>query len=285
MSSSPPTLKRAFEDFAPGEETPLADRLLSDAEIASFDQAYGAPGARADGAAGPWHVTALFMRMLFDGSLRDSLCLGSPGAERIDWPEPARAGDRLSGVSTVLDCRPLRSRPTMGIVRSRHRVTNQHGTVVLSIDLSALLSRRVPGPAEANSGDKPPSPAAPADDEAAVLLGTHRFSAEEITRFAAAYDPQAFHLDPAAAAATHFGALCASGWHTAAVHRRLRERHSATGDRQAGGSGHLAGARDLRWLRPVFAGDTLACYSGGASQARHWATNQAGETVFSYLSA
>ncbi len=48
-------------------------------------------------------------------------------------------------------------------------------------------------------------------------LGTHVFSADDIKRFAAQYDPQAFHMDEAAAAASHFGALCASGWHTVAV--------------------------------------------------------------------
>ncbi len=48
-------------------------------------------------------------------------------------------------------------------------------------------------------------------------LGSYTFTAEEIKRFAAKYDPQPFHMDEKAAAESHFGALCASGWHTAAV--------------------------------------------------------------------
>jgi hypothetical protein len=52
-------------------------------------------------------------------------------------------------------------------------------------------------------------------------LGSHTFTAEEIKAFAQKFDPQRFHVDEAAAAASHFGRLCASGWHTAAVYMRL----------------------------------------------------------------
>ena len=48
-------------------------------------------------------------------------------------------------------------------------------------------------------------------------MGAHIFLAEDIKRFAAKYDPQAFHLDEHAAKASVLGGLCASGWHTAGV--------------------------------------------------------------------
>ena len=48
-------------------------------------------------------------------------------------------------------------------------------------------------------------------------LGSHTFTAEEIVAFAAAYDPQPFHVDPEAAKTSLFGSLCASGWHTASI--------------------------------------------------------------------
>src|SRR5262249_56471374 len=51
--------------------------------------------------------------------------------------------------------------------------------------------------------------------------GRHPFTAEDIKAFAARFDPQPFHLDEAAAARSHFGRLCASGWHTACVWMRL----------------------------------------------------------------
>ena len=52
-------------------------------------------------------------------------------------------------------------------------------------------------------------------------IGRHIFTAEDIKGFAARFDPQPFHLDEAAAARSHFGRLCASGWHTACVWMRL----------------------------------------------------------------
>ena len=52
-------------------------------------------------------------------------------------------------------------------------------------------------------------------------LGRHTFTAEDIKAFARRFDPQPFHLDEAAAARSHFGALCASGWHTASMWMRL----------------------------------------------------------------
>ena len=61
-----------------------------------------------------------------------------------------------------------------------------------------------------------------------------------IKTFAAQYDPQAFHMDEAAAAKSHFGALCASGWHTVAVWMRLRVQYGRREDaeRAARGEAH-----------------------------------------------
>ena len=94
-------------------------------------------------------------------------------------------------------------------------------------------------------------------------FGSYAFTAEAIKQFAGAYDPQPFHLDEAAAAASLFGALTASGWHTTAVMMKLIA--AAGGPLPAGAAdgadcarlGPSPGFDDLRWLRPVFAGDTL----------------------------
>ena len=53
-------------------------------------------------------------------------------------------------------------------------------------------------------------------------VGRHTFNADEIKVFARRFDPQLFHLDEAVAERSHFGALCASGWHTAVVWMRGR---------------------------------------------------------------
>ena len=74
----------------------------------------------------------------------------------------------------------------------------------------------------------------------------------EIKAFAAAYDPQPFHLDDDAAQATLFGGLAASGWHTAAMTMRLLVDSGAP---FAGGI--IGGGGELSWPRPTRPGDIL----------------------------
>jgi acyl dehydratase len=83
--------------------------------------------------------------------------------------------------------------------------------------------------------------------------GRLRVDAAAIKVFAAAFDPQPFHLDEEAARASFFGGLSASGWHTAAVTMRLLVE---SGLRPAGG---IIGTRadELKWPRPVRPGDEL----------------------------
>ena len=87
-------------------------------------------------------------------------------------------------------------------------------------------------------------------------FGRYQVTREEVIEFAQKYDPQPFHLDDEAAAKTHFGRLAASGWHTTAMTMAMVVEN-LTATRQAGlGS---PGIDELRWLKPVFPGDTLRC--------------------------
>jgi acyl dehydratase len=89
-------------------------------------------------------------------------------------------------------------------------------------------------------------------------FGGYHVTREEVVAFAEKYDPQPFHLSDEAAAATHFGRLSASGWHTCAMVMRMIVDNLAQ-NRQAGlGS---PGVDELRWLKPVYPGDTLRCES------------------------
>lgn len=82
--------------------------------------------------------------------------------------------------------------------------------------------------------------------------GPHTLTAAEVVAFAADFDPQPFHLDDGAARDSLFGALAASGWHTAGITMRLQVRE---GPPIAGGL-IGAGAR-IDWPRPTYPGDTL----------------------------
>jgi acyl dehydratase len=90
-------------------------------------------------------------------------------------------------------------------------------------------------------------------------FGRYEVLREEVIAFATQYDPQPFHLDDAAAAASSiFGRLAASGWHTAAMAMRMIVDHwkiSGRAETSLGG----AGMDGLRWACPVYPGDVLRC--------------------------
>ena len=76
----------------------------------------------------------------------------------------------------------------------------------------------------------------------------------QVIEFARRFDPQIFHTDPEAAKATMFGGLIASGWHTAALMMRLFVDNYLSSSASLGSPG----VDELRWLKPVRPGDTLA---------------------------
>ena len=137
-----------------------------------------------------------------------------------------------------------------------------------------------------------------------IEIGKHTFTAEAIKAFATRFDPQSFHLDENAAARSHFGALCASGWHTAAMWMRLMVEHHRREDdaRRSRGDpiaalGPSPGFRELKWLRPVYVGDTISYATEvletrasasrpqwGLMTIRNTGVNQKGEPVISFIS-
>ena len=87
-----------------------------------------------------------------------------------------------------------------------------------------------------------------------VTEGGYKFvDRREVIRFATLYDPQPFHIDEAAAKASIFGGLIASGWHTLGMMMRMLVDH-AQGRLAGMGS---PGCEDIRWLQPVRPGDIL----------------------------
>lgn len=94
-------------------------------------------------------------------------------------------------------------------------------------------------------------------------LGSHTFEVNEIKAFATKYDPQLFHLDEEAAKRSVLGGLCASGWHTTAMwmrHNLLWQRDNRkvwTGSGPAPVFGPSPGFENLKWLKPVYVGDTI----------------------------
>ena len=134
-------------------------------------------------------------------------------------------------------------------------------------------------------------------------IGSFTFTAEAIKKFAAQFDPQRFHLDEEAGRNSLFGGLAASGWHVGSVCMKLLVANGRRQMQEAASRGETIavwgpspGFRDLRWLKPVLAGDTIHFSSTieslrpsekrpewGLLQGRHTGTNQRGELAFSVL--
>jgi acyl dehydratase len=121
-------------------------------------------------------------------------------------------------------------------------------------------------------------------------VGTHTFTVEEIVKFAERFDPQPFHVDDAAAQASPFGGLIASGWHTCSVMMGMLVRNVLNGSTSFGSPG----VEEIRWLKPVRPGDSLRMYNSvlakrvsksqpdrGIVTTLWEGVDQAGETVIS----
>ncbi len=112
----------------------------------------------------------------------------------------------------------------------------------------------------------------------AVEIGSLTFTAEDIIRFARDFDPQPFHLDAELARHALFGGLCASGWHSSAGWMKCFVPFWTSECRRLAAEGIAPpklgpspGFTNLRWLKPVFAGDTIT-YSVTLTASRELAS-------------
>jgi len=125
-------------------------------------------------------------------------------------------------------------------------------------------------------------------------FGRYAVTREEVIAFAERYDPQPFHLSDEAAAATHFGRLAASGWHTCAMTMAMIVDNLKVHQQAGLGS---PGVDELRWLKPVYPGDVLRCETEvldkrrsvsrpemGSFRSRMTVFNQHDEPVLSFIS-
>ncbi|MBX4894307.1 MaoC family dehydratase [Rhizobium bangladeshense] len=155
-----PAEKLSFEDFEPGRRFPLGPQLVLAEEIIEFarefdpqpmhlDEAAGRASILGGLAASGWHTSSMLMRMMADSYILNALCEGAPGIDLMEWRKPVLSGDTLQGRSIVLEARPMRSRPGMGMVKFRHEVENQRGELVCLSENSVMIRMRLP-PEEAN---------------------------------------------------------------------------------------------------------------------------------------
>jgi acyl dehydratase len=144
---------RYFEDFKPGEVIELGSRTITKEAIVAFATEFDPQVFHVDEEAAKhtiyggllasgWHTGSLLMRLLYEGLLKGTVSLGSPGIDELRWLRPVRPGDTLAARMTVTESIPSRSKPDRGIIRSVLEMRNQHGEVVLTLRGMSLLGRR-----------------------------------------------------------------------------------------------------------------------------------------------
>ncbi len=149
-----------YEDFNPGREFALGPKRVDAGEVIEFAREFDAQpmhlseeGGRASILGGlsasGWHTCAMMMRMLCESYVLESSSQGAPGIDFLEWRKPVLAGDTLSGKSIVLETRPMRSRPGIGVVRFRNELYNQKGELVLAGENAIMMALREPVEASA----------------------------------------------------------------------------------------------------------------------------------------
>ena len=323
------------EDIEIGKPITFGHKIVTKQEILDFGRAFDPQPMHTDEEAAKatpvgglcasgWHTCAMMMRMICDGPLRNTASLGSPGVDEVRWTRPVRPGDVLSCRHVYTEKRELASRLDVGISKITLELIDGNGEVLAWWHTNQLTRRRHPGSIRAAQSETKPSrpppvslwDATPPPQPARSMFfedrqigeisdfGRHTFNRDEIIAFARQFDPQPFHLDDVAARQSLFGALCASGWHTAAIFIREVVTHrlagsAATpspGERQPA-YGPSPGFRDLRWPRPVYVGDTIEFRARlaekidlksrpgrGILASEVKARNQRGEIVFALIS-
>jgi len=157
-----------WEDLTVGSVRDLGTASLSADEIKEFAAKFDPQPFHLDeeaarhsmfGAlcASGWHTCSLAMGMTVRNFLSKAASLGSPGLESLKWLKPVYPGDTLRLRQVILESRPMRSRPDVGIVRSRWEMSNQHGEPVMQMEGYGMFRRRHPatadeGDAQANGG-------------------------------------------------------------------------------------------------------------------------------------
>ena len=135
------TIKYYWEDLTEGWQYESPARSLTSQQIISFAREYDPQAYHTDEdaaratpfgglIASGWQTAAVGMRLMCDGYLLQSSCVGSPGLEELRWLKPVRPGDALRLRSTVLEQSPSRKQPGRGTVKWRWELLNQKDEVV-----------------------------------------------------------------------------------------------------------------------------------------------------------
>lgn len=144
-----------WEDMLPGSVRDLGTITPTREEIIAFASQFDPQPFHLDDEAAKasvfgslcasgWHTCAMAMRLMVTNFLHESSSLGSPGLENLQWKKPVLPNDTLRLQHKILESRPMRSKPDVGLVRTQWEMHNQHGDLVLHMEGWGMFRRRHP---------------------------------------------------------------------------------------------------------------------------------------------
>ncbi|MFT3779090.1 MAG: MaoC family dehydratase [Ottowia sp.] len=157
MSTHPQKNIRYFwEDLPVGTTVEMGSITVDRDEVIAFASRYDPQPFHLDDeaaaqsmfgklAASGWHTCAMAMGLMVRNFLHESASLGSPGLEQLKWLKPVYPGDVLTLRQRIVESRPMKSRPDVGLTRALWEMFNQHGEQVLLMDGYGMFRRRAPG--------------------------------------------------------------------------------------------------------------------------------------------
>ncbi len=145
---------RYLDDFRVGQKFVGADRVRVEvAEIHAFARQFDPQPFHLDEAAAKasifrglaasgWHTAAMTMKLLVASDLKPAGGIVGAGFDEFRWPLPVRPGDELRIEIEVLDVRPSKSRPDLGVIKVRTTTLNQNGEAVQMTVGNLMVPRR-----------------------------------------------------------------------------------------------------------------------------------------------
>ena len=143
-----------FDDLAVGDTTEFGHYDVTREEVLEFARKYDPqPFHLSDEeaakthfgrlSASGWHTCAMTMAVIARYVVDDRQAgLGSPGVDELRWLRPVYPGDRLTVRGAVVEKIPSRSKPHIGVIRTRTTVSNQDRVDVMSFTSIVMMQRR-----------------------------------------------------------------------------------------------------------------------------------------------
>jgi acyl dehydratase len=150
-----------WEDIELGTRRELGSYTFTEEEIVRFAKKYDPQLFHIDPVAAKhsifggliasgWHTAAIWMKLSIEGRKRDNESGNArvlrsgvlPGFEDMKWLKPVRAGMTLSYSSEIFEKVELRSRPELGLIKTRNEAHNETGELVFSFIGKGFMQRR-----------------------------------------------------------------------------------------------------------------------------------------------